>query len=110
MIPTLCRSALSRDATSLSTTSFRSLDLVNSACRLTGRDTLATVDEAAQGVPKRGRRVIDQSIALLPATATVVGLVALTQIPNLLEGVGIAAVVLAVALRSREGDTPEPLR
>jgi inner membrane transporter RhtA len=49
-------------------------------------------------------------LALLPATATVVGLVALAQIPNLLEGIGIAAVVAAVALRSREGDTPEPLR
>ena len=49
-------------------------------------------------------------LALLPATATIVGLVALTQIPNLLEGVGIAAVVAAVALRSREGDTPDPLR
>jgi inner membrane transporter RhtA len=48
-------------------------------------------------------------LALLPATATVVGLVALTQIPNLLEGVGIAAVVVAVALRSREGDAPESL-
>ncbi len=48
-------------------------------------------------------------LALLPATATVVGLVALAQIPNLLEGVGIAAVVGAVALRSREGDTAEPL-
>jgi inner membrane transporter RhtA len=48
-------------------------------------------------------------LALLPATATAVGLVALAQIPNLLEGVGIAAVVAAVALRSREGDTPEPL-
>jgi inner membrane transporter RhtA len=49
-------------------------------------------------------------LALLPATATIVGLVALAQIPNLLEGVGIAAVVAAVALRSREGDTPEQLR
>ena len=48
-------------------------------------------------------------LALLPATATVVGLVALAQVPNLLEGVGIAAVVGAVALRSREGDTAEPL-
>jgi inner membrane transporter RhtA len=45
-------------------------------------------------------------LALLPATATIVGLVALAQIPNLLEGVGIAAVVAAVALRSSEGDTP----
>jgi len=44
-------------------------------------------------------------LALLPATATVVGLVALAQVPGLLEGLGIAAVVAAVALRSRDGDT-----
>lgn len=43
-------------------------------------------------------------LALLPATATVVGLVALAQVPTLLEGVGIAAVIGAVALRSRDGD------
>ncbi|GAA2557097.1 EamA family transporter [Pseudonocardia hydrocarbonoxydans] len=43
-------------------------------------------------------------LALLPATATVVGLVALAQVPGLLEGLGIAAVVAAVALRSRDGD------
>ncbi len=48
-------------------------------------------------------------LALLPATATVVGLVALAQVPSPLEAVGIAAVVAAVALRSREGDAPEPL-
>lgn len=43
-------------------------------------------------------------LALLPATATVVGLVALAQVPGLLEGAGIAAVIAAVALRSRDGD------
>jgi inner membrane transporter RhtA len=43
-------------------------------------------------------------LALLPATATVVGLVTLTQVPGLLEAVGIAAVIGAVALRSRDGD------
>ncbi len=48
-------------------------------------------------------------LALLPATATVVGLLGLAQIPNLLEGLGIAAVVVAVALRSREGDNPDSL-
>ena len=48
-------------------------------------------------------------LALLPATATVVGLVALAQVPSPVEAVGIAAVVVAVALRSRDGDTPEPL-
>ncbi|WP_345604418.1 EamA family transporter [Pseudonocardia adelaidensis] len=46
-------------------------------------------------------------LALLPATATVVGLIGLAQVPTALEFVGIAAVVAAVALRSRDGDTPE---
>jgi inner membrane transporter RhtA len=45
-------------------------------------------------------------LALLPATATVVGLIALAQVPTGLEFVGIAAVVTAVALRSRDGDVP----
>ena len=48
-------------------------------------------------------------LALLPATATVVGLVALMQVPGVLEAVGIGAVVAAVALRSRDGDTPAPV-
>jgi inner membrane transporter RhtA len=48
-------------------------------------------------------------LALLPATATIVGLVALAQVPSPLEAVGIAAVIAAVALRSRDGDPPEPL-
>jgi inner membrane transporter RhtA len=43
-------------------------------------------------------------LALLPATATVVGLVALAQVPGWVEALGIAAVVAAVALRSRDGD------
>jgi inner membrane transporter RhtA len=45
-------------------------------------------------------------LALLPATATVVGLIGLAQVPTLLEFLGIAAVVAAVALRSRDGDAP----
>ena len=48
-------------------------------------------------------------LALLPATATIVGLIALRQVPSPLEAVGIAAVVGAVALRSRDGDPTEPL-
>ena len=48
-------------------------------------------------------------LALLPATATVVGLIALRQVPSPLEAVGIAAVVAAVALRSRDGDPAEPM-
>jgi inner membrane transporter RhtA len=48
-------------------------------------------------------------LALLPATATVVGFVWLHQLPGFLEAVGIAAVVAAVALRSKDGDVPEPV-
>jgi inner membrane transporter RhtA len=48
-------------------------------------------------------------LALLPATATVVGLVALVQVPGPVEAAGIAAVIIAVALRSRDGDASEPL-
>lgn len=44
-------------------------------------------------------------LALLPATATVVGLLVLGQVPTLPEGIGILTVVLGVALRSGEGDT-----
>lgn len=47
-------------------------------------------------------------LALLPATATVVGLLVLGQVPGPLEGLGIAAVVAAVLLRSRDGDEPAP--
>ena len=48
-------------------------------------------------------------LALLPATAAIVGLVGLGQVPGVGEAIGIAAVVGAVALRSRDGDAPEPL-
>ncbi|MDH4170365.1 MAG: EamA family transporter [Acidimicrobiia bacterium] len=41
-------------------------------------------------------------LALLPATATVVGLVLLGQVPSVGEVIGIALVVMAVMLRSRE--------
>jgi inner membrane transporter RhtA len=51
-----------------------------------------------------GRARFAVLLALLPATATVVGLVGLGQIPGPLEALGIAAVICAVAVRSREGD------
>lgn len=47
-------------------------------------------------------------LALLPATATLVGLVLLGQLPGALEGVGIVLVIAAVAVRSRDGDEPAP--
>ncbi|MGH3569854.1 MAG: EamA family transporter [Pseudonocardia sp.] len=45
-------------------------------------------------------------LALLPATATVLGLIVLGQVPGVLEGVGIVLVIAAVALRSGDGDVP----
>lgn len=49
-------------------------------------------------------------LALLPATATLVGLIGLAQVPGVLEAAGILAVVVAVALRSRDGDVADPVR
>jgi inner membrane transporter RhtA len=54
-----------------------------------------------------GRARFAVLLALLPATATIVGLVALAQVPGPAEALGIAAVVGAVALRSRDGDPPQ---
>lgn len=47
-------------------------------------------------------------LALLPVMATVMGVLALAQVPSLPEAAGIAAVVIGVALRSRESDSPSP--
>jgi inner membrane transporter RhtA len=51
-----------------------------------------------------GRARFAVLLALLPVTATVVGLIVLRQVPGVLEAVGTAAVIVAVALRSRDGD------
>jgi inner membrane transporter RhtA len=40
-------------------------------------------------------------VALLPATATVIGIVVLTQIPSLIEVAGVALVVAGVAVHQR---------
>ena len=53
-----------------------------------------------------GRARFSVLLALLPVTATVVGLLVLDQVPGPLECAGIAAVVAAVALRSKDGDEP----
>lgn len=54
-----------------------------------------------------GRARFAVLLALLPVTATVVGLLVLAQVPGIAETAGILAVVAAVALRSRDGDSPE---
>lgn len=52
-----------------------------------------------------GRARFALLLALLPLTATVVGLVGLAQIPAPLEALGIAAVVVGVALRREDAPT-----
>jgi inner membrane transporter RhtA len=48
-------------------------------------------------------------VSLLPATATVIGIVVLAQIPSWLEVVGVALVVAGVAVhRDPAGAEPEP--
>jgi inner membrane transporter RhtA len=49
-------------------------------------------------------------VALLPATATVIGVVVLRQLPRLLELVGIALVMLGVALHREVSDGSSPSR
>lgn len=53
-----------------------------------------------------GRARFALLLALLPATAALVGLVALGQVPRPAEAAGIATVVAAVALGSRDGRAP----
>jgi inner membrane transporter RhtA len=49
-------------------------------------------------------------LALLPVTATAVGLVVLRQVPTVLEALGIFAVVAGLTIRTRDvRPTPEPL-
>jgi inner membrane transporter RhtA len=55
-----------------------------------------------------GRARFSVLLALLPVTAAVVGLLVLHQVPGPLEGAGIGAVVVAVALRSKADDEPVP--
>jgi inner membrane transporter RhtA len=47
-------------------------------------------------------------VSLLPATATVIGIVVLTQIPNAAEAVGVALVVAGVALHRLPAAGAEP--
>ena len=46
-------------------------------------------------------------VSLLPATATVIGIVVLTQIPSLAEAAGVALVIAGVAIHRQP---PEPRR
>jgi len=55
-----------------------------------------------------GRARFSVLLALLPVVAAVVGLLVLHQLPGPMECTGIAAVVVAVALRSKADDEPTP--
>ena len=59
---------------------------------------------------RTGQATFALLLALLPVTATVIGLVVLRQVPSLPETSGILAVVLGLTMRTRERDPrPEPL-
>ena len=47
-------------------------------------------------------------LAILPVTAVLIGVVALRQVPSVAEGVGIAAVVVALVIRDRTGERARP--
>lgn len=49
-------------------------------------------------------------VALLPATATVIGIVVLTQIPSLIEVLGVGLVVLGVALHRERSERAKGAR
>ena len=49
-------------------------------------------------------------VALLPATATVIGVVVLAQLPTAAELAGVALVVAGVAATAARGDEPAPRR
>lgn len=59
---------------------------------------------------RMGQAAFALLLALLPVTATVIGLVVLRQVPSLLEAVGILAVALGLTMRTRDRTPrPEPL-
>jgi inner membrane transporter RhtA len=47
-------------------------------------------------------------VSLLPATATVIGLVVLAQVPSPAEAAGVALVIAGVALHREPSTAPEP--
>jgi inner membrane transporter RhtA len=59
---------------------------------------------------RMGQRSFALLLALLPVTATAIGLAVLRQVPTLPEAFGILAVVIGLTIRTREGEPgPGPL-
>lgn len=59
---------------------------------------------------RTGQAAFALLLALLPVTATLIGLVVLRQVPSPPEALGILAVVLGLTMRTREQEPrPEPL-
>jgi inner membrane transporter RhtA len=59
---------------------------------------------------RMGQATFALLLALLPVTATAIGLVVLRQVPSLPEALGILAVVTGLTMRTREREpAPEPL-
>ena len=81
---------LRRTSTQLPATEHRSLLATRST------DIPDVIDQMAMARPPRATYAL--FLALLPATATVIGVIVLRQFPSVLDLVGIALVVLGVAL------------
>jgi inner membrane transporter RhtA len=48
-------------------------------------------------------------VALLPATATIIGIIVLAQLPTAIEALGVALVILGVAVhRDADADAAQP--
>jgi len=58
---------------------------------------------------RTGQAAFALLLALLPVTATLIGLVVLRQVPTLPEALGILAVVGGLAVRTRDRTPPDPL-
>ena len=65
---------------------------------------------AGIGVARLPRTIYSLMVAVLPAVATVVGVVVLAQIPSAAEVVGVALVVVAVAVHREpvKAESPAP--
>ena len=58
---------------------------------------------------KLARATYALMVSILPATATVIGIVVLSQVPTTAEVVGVALVIAGVGLH-REAAVPDPVR
>jgi inner membrane transporter RhtA len=77
------------------------------AHRVSRGTVLSRLDGLAAAMARLSRATYSLMVSLLPATATVIGVVVLAQIPSTLEAFGVALVVAAVAVHREEAPAAE---